>query len=51
MPSVSVNYRSKASLAVANNTLPYRKSLSWDYPGFQDIYLVDLNTGRTYEGS
>ena len=45
MPSVSVNYRSKASLAVANNTLPYRKSLSWDYPGFQDIYLVDLNTG------
>ena len=45
MPSVSVNYRSKASLAVANNTLPYRKSLSWDYPGFQDVYLVDLNTG------
>ena len=45
VPSVRIDNRSSASLAVANTNLPYRKSLSWDYPGFQDVYIVDLNEG------
>ncbi len=45
MPSVSIDYRSPATVAVANTNLAYRRTLSWDYPGFQDIYVVNLDTG------
>ncbi|MCH1495278.1 MAG: S9 family peptidase, partial [Rubripirellula sp.] len=45
IPSVSIDERSVSAVAVANTNLPYRKSLSWDYPGFYDIYLVNLNDG------
>ncbi len=45
VPSVSIDYRSTANLAVANTNLPYRKTLSWDYPGYQDVYVIDLDTG------
>ena len=46
VPSVQIYLRSDATLGVANINLPYQKTLSWDYPGFQDVYLVDLNTGE-----
>ena len=45
VPSVSIDYRSTAKVAVANTNLPYRKTLSWDYPGYQDVYVIDLDTG------
>ena len=45
VPTVNIDYRSGANIAVANSNLPYRKTLSWDYPGYQDIYLVNLDTG------
>lgn len=45
VPSVSIDERSTSTVAVANTNLPYRKSLSWDYPGSYDIYLVNLNDG------
>ena len=44
VPTVNIDYRSGANIAVANSNLPYRKTLSWDY-GYQDIYLVNLDTG------
>ncbi|MGI9468316.1 MAG: alpha/beta hydrolase family protein [Rubripirellula sp.] len=45
VPSVSIDYRSTAKLAVANTNLPYRRTLSWDYPGYQDVYVIDLDSG------
>lgn len=45
IPSVSIDYRSTANIAVANTNMPYRTTLSWDYPGFQDVYIVNLDTG------
>lgn len=45
MPSIGIDYRSKSRIAVANTNLPYQKSLSWDVPGFQDVVLVNLDTG------
>lgn len=46
MPSVSVNVKSKAKVAVAVTNMRFRKMMSWDYPGYQDTYLVDLKTGK-----
>ena len=45
VPSVRIDARSAATVAVANTNLAYRRTLSWDYPGFQDVYVVDLDTG------
>ncbi len=45
VPSVSIDYRSSADIAVANTNMGYRKMLSWDMPGYQDAYLIDLETG------
>lgn len=45
-PVVMTNRRSKADVAVGFTNLPYRKMLSWDVPGFQDTYLVNLKSGE-----
>ena len=45
VPSVRIDYRSTSAVAVGNTNLPYRKTLSWDYPGYQDVYVVHLDTG------
>ena len=45
-PSVSIDRRSTADIAVGVTNMPYRKMLSWDVPGFQDSYLVNLKTGE-----
>lgn len=46
VPDVRIDDRSSATVAIANTNLPYRKTLSWDYPGFQDVYLIDLESGK-----
>jgi dipeptidyl aminopeptidase/acylaminoacyl peptidase len=46
LPSVRVDLRSPSNLAVANTNVRYQKTLSWEVPGFQDVYLVHLNSGR-----
>lgn len=45
-PSISIDRRSTSDIALGITNLPYRKMLSWDIPGFQDSYLVDLKTGE-----
>ena len=45
-PSISIDRRSKLDIAVGVTNMPYRKMLSWDIPGFQDSYLVNLKTGE-----
>ncbi len=45
IPDLRIDFRSKSNVVVANSNMPYRKMLSWDIPGFQDVYLVNLDTG------
>ncbi|TWU43768.1 Prolyl tripeptidyl peptidase precursor [Novipirellula aureliae] len=45
-PVVDIDYRSPSNVSIANSNVPYRKMLSWDVPGYQDVYLVNLNSGR-----
>ena len=47
IPSIRIDTRSESNIAVANSNMPYRKMLSWDIPGFQDTYLINLDTGES----
>ena len=46
VPNIQVDIESKSKLALANSNLPYRKTMSWDLPGFNDAYVVNLDTGK-----
>ena len=46
MPTVQVDPRATTNLAVGISREKYRKMMSWDLPGYQDSYLVDLRTGQ-----
>lgn len=46
IPNISIDVRSKSKMALANTNLPYRKTMSWDLPGFSDAYIVNLDTGK-----
>jgi len=46
LPSISIDGRSTSDLAVGVTNMAYRKTLSWDIPGFQDSCLVNLKTGE-----
>ena len=48
IPDISIDYRSPSDVAVANTNMRYRRTLSWDYPGFHDSYLINLNTGKQH---
>ena len=47
IPNLRIDARSKSKLALAASNIPYRKMLSWDVPGYQDAYLIDLDTGKS----
>ena len=46
VPTVRVDPRATANVAVGTNSLRYSVSRSWESPGFSDSYLVDLKTGE-----
>jgi len=46
MPDVSVGVHGNADVAVGTSDLPYRQLISWDTPGYEDVYLVDVRTGE-----
>ena len=45
IPEVSVGSKGDADVALATTNIPYRQRISWDSPGYNDVYLVDVNTG------
>lgn len=45
VPDVRIDPRSPSRLVVGSSNMPYRKMLSWDIPGFQDTYLINLDSG------
>jgi dipeptidyl aminopeptidase/acylaminoacyl peptidase len=46
VPSVNLGASGDADLALSNTGVPYRMLISWESPGFNDVYLVDVNTGE-----
>lgn len=47
IPNIRIDARSPSNVALASSNMPYRKMLSWDVPGFQDAYLINLDTGKS----
>ena len=47
IPSVSVNIRSTSDVAVGTSNEKYQYMLSWETPGFSDVYLIDQKTGES----
>ncbi|MES3631199.1 MAG: prolyl oligopeptidase family serine peptidase [Longimonas sp.] len=45
-PNVSVGDNGNAGLAIANTNRPYQKEMSWDFPTYYDVYLIDVDTGE-----
>ncbi|MDE2732213.1 MAG: prolyl oligopeptidase family serine peptidase [Bacteroidota bacterium] len=45
MPDITLGARGDADVAMGRSNLPYRQQISWDSPGYHDIYRVDLQTG------
>ena len=46
IPGVNVGSEGNADVAVSSTNMPYRKQVSWDYPIYHDIYLIDVLTGE-----
>ena len=46
VPSVTVGAKGDADVAIAISNLPYRQLVSWDSPGYHDVYLIDVATGE-----
>ena len=46
LPSVSVDPRSTADMALGTTNEKYKYMLSWETPGYSDVYVVDLKTGE-----
>ncbi len=46
LPTVRVGKEGDADIAVGLSNMPYRQQISWDYPSYYDIYLVNVKTGK-----
>jgi len=46
VPTVSVGQDGDADLALGSSDVPYQMLVSWDSPGYNDIYLVDVASGE-----
>jgi dipeptidyl aminopeptidase/acylaminoacyl peptidase len=45
VPEVEVIQDGDGDVALGFTNVPYRQLISWDTPGYLDIYLVDINSG------
>ena len=46
MPTVTVADSGDGDVGLAVTNMPYRQEISWDSPGYNDVYVVDVNTGH-----
>jgi dipeptidyl aminopeptidase/acylaminoacyl peptidase len=46
-PSVIVGSDGNADIGLAVTNMPYRQEISWDSPGYNDVYVVDVETGAS----
>lgn len=45
VPTVSIGDENNADFAVGSSNLAYQMLISWDSPGYSDVYLYDLKNG------
>ena len=45
MPTVDVGMDGDADVALANTNIPYQQQISWDSPGYNDVYSVSVSDG------
>ena len=46
MPTVMVADSGNGEIGVAVSNMAFRQQISWDSPGYNDVYVVDVSTGR-----
>lgn len=46
VPEVDVGLNGDAPMGIGNTNVPYRKLISWDWPAYNDVYAVDIETGE-----
>jgi dipeptidyl aminopeptidase/acylaminoacyl peptidase len=46
VPDIRLANEGNANLALASSDVPYRRLTNWDISGFDDLYLIDLQTGN-----
>jgi dipeptidyl aminopeptidase/acylaminoacyl peptidase len=46
VPEVTVGSEGNADVALGNSNMPYRQLISWDFPRYYDVYLIDVRTGK-----
>ena len=46
LPEVDVPAKGDGRLAFGLSDVPYRQEISWDSPGYNDVYVVDVESGR-----
>ncbi|MFQ6045678.1 MAG: prolyl oligopeptidase family serine peptidase [Gemmatimonadales bacterium] len=46
IPEVEVGLDGDAPVGIANTNVPYRQLISWDWPAYNDVYAVDVETGE-----
>ena len=47
MPTVTVADSGNGDIGLAVTAMPYRQDISWDSPGYNDVFVVDVTTGRS----
>jgi dipeptidyl aminopeptidase/acylaminoacyl peptidase len=45
VPALVLHDEGDGDLAVGRSSLPYRMLVSWDFPSYEDVYVVDLRDG------
>ncbi|MFQ5602504.1 MAG: prolyl oligopeptidase family serine peptidase [bacterium] len=47
IPDVQMGDEGTADVALGISNLPYRQLISWDFPRYNDVYLIDVATGKS----
>ncbi len=45
VPDVKVGAQGNADIALGWSNRPYQKQISWDYPAYYDVYVIDVQSG------
>ncbi len=46
IPEVKIGGKGNGDVAVGNSNMPYRQLISWDYPEYHDVYIINTKTGQ-----
>ena len=46
LPTVALGGTGDVDVALGMTNMPYRQRVSWDSPGYNDVYAVDVESGR-----